>query len=163
MLRSIRFGFATNSSSSHSVVLSGTPWLSDYQDLAEQYTAEGQLQFGWEEDYYDDLDSIINYAFYLYLDRWEYIEKLRFKAAEKPPSNPYDPPHYSSDLWEAAVSNSTLLPATKLVLTKLGPAADGYIDHQSIEDFFPDLGTPEEKFWAFVQTCASIVTGNDNN
>ncbi len=136
---SIRQGFATNSSSMHSVVRYGNSWNSKTkQEIAELYETSiygGETEFGWSYDTFSDLGSIINYALLLFIQR--YGESIK-------------PDEYSHELQ--TIINAALI----------NNVFSGYIDHQSIEDY-DCVGTSEEKFWQFVHEVGKIVTDNDNH
>jgi hypothetical protein len=161
MIKSIRFGFATNSSSSHSVVLSDKMVRDPYEAL-KNYTNSGEDEFGWNVETFSHPDSIINYAFLLFSGNTTLISDL-IAAAKLKGENI----NYSPELWKEVVEASELpdwLKAWLLLKTPSGWHGLGYIDHQS--NYWPQELSGmknEEAFLQFIGTCLSITTGNDND
>jgi hypothetical protein len=145
-LVSARFGFATNSSSSHSVVYNYSP-VRSFDDVVAQY-AGGETEFGWQEETYSDISSIVNYAALLIFG--DYVRQKDDERAEM----------ILDDLIDHEIDGEVAELLRKVRCSCRGWA---YIDHQSAYMPFDSLPTLGERFKAFVMEVTSIETGNDNN
>lgn len=143
---SVRHGFATNSSSSHSVV-TGTPsWggltkqeIADYCDFSYAET-----EYGWAQETFSDMNDIVMYGLLNFI-------RLGYHVGynEK----------FSESQFEFAVLSRCFSNELTTLLLKAGEKfCDGYIDHQSL---FGN-GT-EEEFWEYVYSTVSVETDNDNH
>jgi hypothetical protein len=134
---SIRRGFATNSSSVHSIVLGGNSYAHmSREEMAEIYDPNsGHDEFGWSDQDYSGLDSMINYFIFgwgLHVgDPSGYSEEFK-KIIEKAKT------HSEHNKWGC------------------------YVDHGS-EHLSIEFGSSEEGFWRFVESVSYIEGGNDNS
>lgn len=133
LINNVRRGFATNSSSSHSMVHYKTPVASDD-------TAYGDSEFGWDEFHLNSLGEKLMYALVAYVST-SGINTDWYKGAS------------DSDVEEAMKRFGHLFP--EFDEDAFRAALSGYIDHQS----FP---TPEEALEAARDPHTIIVGGNDN-
>lgn len=133
LINNVRRGFATNSSSSHSMVHYKTPVASDD-------TAYGDSEFGWDEFTLNSLGEKLMYALVAHISG-SGIGSGWWRDTSQ------------SDVEEAMEKFGHLFP-------EFGPEAfemalSGYIDHQSMPD-------PTEALEAARDPHIIIVGGNDN-
>ena len=171
-VQSIRYGFATNSSSSHSVVLYHKP-ARRIEDVLEELKVPGtgKTEFGWEEELSTDVKSILNYGIIFYLLPHAPFNSL-VESARKPAKHPLYGYKISivdrAELHKALellVRRRKIRPETQRVVVAFPWEQSYYIDHQSgpREARHDVTGkTPEQRFWDFVTRCLSIQTDNDN-
>lgn len=142
---SVRYGFATNSSSSHSVIHGGPEWASmTNEEIADKYNPmEGNLEFGWEFDEYDDFNSIVTYAILahvnlnFYTDYYQKLDRTQFEFNVLSLG-------FSETLTRMILDNAKIF------------MDDAYVDHQSF------IGGTEEDVWTFIRSVIEVHTGNDN-
>lgn len=132
-ITSVRLGFATNSSSAHSVVFGGSFGGWSKQEIAEKYSGYGQDEFGWEFDEYSDLDSLVNYGLLLF--------------------DIYNLENVSEEL-------QTILDKAKAASVE-GYIDHQSMPYESY-DYDDFNGTAEENFWKFISEVSEVSTGNDN-
>lgn len=153
-ITSARVGFATNSSSSHSVIFGSAPYASlSKEEIAEKYVGVGHRQFGWDHESYTDLESIINYAIILFFNGLTggYGES---KITEG---------DVDAALENCGASNDAPLREILVKFTTTGGWA--YIDHESMGHPFDyrevkDLSTAD-LFWKFIYEIAEVITDGD--
>lgn len=133
LINNVRRGFATNSSSSHSMVHYKTPVASDS-------LAYGDSEFGWDEFHLNSLGEKLMYALVAHISGsgigsgwWRDTSHSDVEEAVKKFGHLF--PEFGPDAFEAALN--------------------GYIDHQSMPD-------PEEALEAARDPHTIIVGGNDN-
>ena len=152
---SVRYGFATNSSSLHSLVHGAPSWAGLTKDeIVEQFNPSyAENEYGWSKEEYSSLDDVVMYCLLNHFSRLysqaskPFIEEGDFYAKYTPQSH------------EFIVLSMILEDSTKNLLLKAGKYfTDGYIDHQSITG-----SGNEEEFWNDVYGITEIETGNDNN
>lgn len=134
LINNVRRGFATNSSSSHSMVHFKTPVASD------DTWHGGNAEFGWDEFTLDTLGEKLMYALVAYISGSGINNNWYTGASEKQVEQAMEKfgdlfPEFGPDAFKEALS--------------------GYIDHQS-------MPTPEEALEAARDPHIIIVGGNDN-
>lgn len=164
-VQSLRLGFATNSSSSHSVVLTDAFQPARTQEeVASNYRGNGETEFGWGYETHSDLDSIVNYGVLLYIAYQPFVEELQASCETGSIGEGWlKRTTYDQQLWEEGVNSLLISEPTKTILKQHGPEFDGYIDHQSHEPHEGAVGDWEKDFWDFVTRCLELVIDNDNH
>lgn len=170
-LLSVRHGFATNSSSSHSVVYGSTR---ERSEVVDGYSGGGNSEFGWAWEEFTGLDSLVNYGLLNFVLKSVYRDgetvATNFgrvyesaKVAQPFVSDRWRAnPQFDLDVWKHNLGNIGLQPETLALLVKVDPILfhRGYIDHQSL--FSGEGATWEDRLWNYLTTVAIVRTGNDN-
>lgn len=140
MITSVRLGFATNSSSSHSIVLTNEKY--GYEPSSDSFG------FGWETFVLSDKE-----------DKLRYLALIIMHDLKK----------FLTPRQAALVVRDTLRGHLDLSNSDLSALAQGYIDHQSAVSF-PDFENPEARERIIRQAIAVfsspnlvIFGGNDND
>lgn len=146
---SIRYGFATNSSSSHSIITGVPSWKNkSKQEIVDMvdFTEEEYITFG-EGAVIDELQDIILYALYAFIiepnttysNRFETVEKFEFFCLSKGFSDEF---------------NQFVLKLNDKVLNSLIVSDD----NDSTGDYKENVGLDgEDVFWHFVYNVSYIV------
>lgn len=146
-ITSVRHGFATNSSSSHSVVHGIPNWSGlTKREIADNYNPKiGTTEFGWEFETHDDFNSIVTYAI---------MANLVFDYSFVPYGETFN-----TSKWEFEILSRGYSEELTDILLKHGEYLinEAYVDHQS----FLGGGT-EDSVWDFIYGVTSVETGNDN-
>lgn len=151
---SVRAGFATNSSSVHSLIKCDAEWHTwPKEKIVKKYlqheTSSGETEFGWYKNEYSDMCSIINYA----------IMTVLKKEECNPTTESYEQVNvYGSEMlnriinhFDSTYNNNHL----------------AYVDHGTEHIYGSGLknigkDNPEKLFWEFVKKIGMIRTWNDN-
>ena len=154
MVRLVRHGFETNSSSAHSITLGESAVYDSITPNDEGVIVLREYEFGWEWETYTTVEARLAYA-YIYARDWSGGYRTHFM-----------------DTLETVVRNHT--GATAIVMGRTNEWGNydeyaeedigGYIDHQSVEngelDYLFQDPTLLKKF--IFNAGSTIETGNDN-
>jgi hypothetical protein len=143
----VRDGFETNSSSSHSVVISGTDNVfSDFAMLGildgDTLHIDGETNFGWEWEIWSMPGDKINYII-IDSDDEAVTERIVELIKEK--------------------TGAKHVEFTSLDAAKKEGSYNAYVDHQSIGTSAEVRGLDNESLWKFIMNPESSFRGGNDN
>lgn len=166
MTTTIRHCFETNSSSSHSLVITPDAPLPSVQshdfgflskdDKKTILVIQGQTEFGWQWDIWDKPGDKANY---LYIDA-SYEQRYRLRNLIKTKFNVDEVVFLlgSQDSWVLDLACPAAIEEARL------DASKAYIDHDSAGTSRDDrIWANDETLWAFLVSDQNLIRGGNDN